>query len=564
MSFRLFHYGIALVASALCASCAVCVKPSTGSSDKAAAPISQSQMWEPDLGNGKYQNPILHADYSDPDVIRVGSTYYMVSSSFNSSPALPLMQSSDMTHWKIVGHALQRLVPADVFATPQHGKGVWAPCLRFHDGKFWIFYPDPDFGIYVITAKNFSGPWTTPHLLAAGKGLIDPTPLWDDDGKAWLLHAWAKSRAGFNNQLTLKQMASDASHLLDTTGKLVVDGNALPGYSTLEGPKLYKRNGYYYIFAPAGGVETGWQSVFRSKNITGPYEDKIVLTQGASNTNGPHQGAWVQTPEGTDWFFHFQDKKAYGRIVHLQPMLWKNDWPVIGTMNETTGIGEPVAQWHKPINVSDARENPPTSDDFSSDKLGLQWQWNANWQDNWYSLTAHPGYLRLYTHTQTQATTNLWNTPAILFQKLPATDFTVDTQLNFQGHEGDRAGLILYGMSYAWIGLEKHQGQTWLVLVTCMDAAKGNAEKVVERISLNGNSAHLRLVMKPHGVSQFYFSQNGKIFSAAGKEFTAAPGRWVGAKIGLFSVSGEHKDKNEKDEKDEKSYSDFSSFTFSH
>src|SRR5438552_1481127 len=245
-----------------------------------------------------YSNPILHADYSDPDAIRVGRMYYMTASSFNEAPGLPLLQSHDMVHWELVGHALPQLVPAEQFTRPQHGKGVWAPCLRYHDGKFWIFYPDPDQGIYVITATDFRGPWSAPHLVLPGKGIIDPTSLWDDDGKAWLMHAWANSRAGINNVLTLRRMAPDASRMLDEKGTVVINGVAFPGYHTIEGPKLYKSHGYYYVFAPAGGVENGWQSVFRARSIEGPYQERIVMTQGRSPVNGPHQGAWVQTPEG--------------------------------------------------------------------------------------------------------------------------------------------------------------------------------------------------------------------------------------------------------------------------
>ena len=145
------------------------------------APLDNAP-WVPDLGDGRYKNPVLHADYSDPDAIRVGDTYYLTSSSFNSTPGLPLLQSKDMVNWELVGYALPNLVPAEHFAVPRLGDGVWAPCLRYHDGKFWIFYPDPDFGIFVMTAERFPGPWSKPHLLLAGKGIIDPTPLWDDDG----------------------------------------------------------------------------------------------------------------------------------------------------------------------------------------------------------------------------------------------------------------------------------------------------------------------------------------------------------------------------------------------
>lgn len=286
----------------------------------AANAAPKDAPWVADLGNGKYQNPILNADYSDPDAVRVGDTYYMTASSFNSAPGLPLLQSKDLVNWTLVGHALPKLVPEQHFAVPRTGAGVWAPSLRHHDGKFWIFYPDPDHGVYVITATDFAGPWSEPHLLLPGKGIIDPAPLWDEDGKAWLIHAWAKSRAGFNNVLTLRSMSSDGRRLLDSEGKVVIDGNKLPGYRTLEGPKLYRHDGWYYVFAPAGGVEEGSQSVFRARRIEGPYEDRIVMEQGETAINGPHQGAWLRALDGKDWFVHFQDRKAYGRVTHLQPM----------------------------------------------------------------------------------------------------------------------------------------------------------------------------------------------------------------------------------------------------
>jgi len=504
---------------------------------------TQKTVWEPDLGNGRYRNPIIHADYSDPDVIRVGDQYYMTASSFNSAPGLPLLQSSDMIHWALVGHALPNLIPAEMFSTPQHGKGVWAPSLRFHDGKFWIFYPDPDVGIYVMTAKNFAGPWSSPHLLIAGKGLIDPTPLWDDDGKAWLLHAWAKSRAGFNNQLSLKSMSSDASQILEDKG-VVIDGNQLAGYTTLEGPKFYKHNGWYYVFAPAGGVEHGWQTVFRAKNILGPYEEKIVLAQGSSSTNGPHQGAWVTAQDGSDWFYHFQDKRAYGRIVHLQPMTWENDWPIMGVKNAKTGIGEPVAEWQKPLSnalsTKVSKVTPAESDNFSQSQLGLQWQWNANWKAEWYSLSAHKNHLRLYPQTLAE-NNSMIDYPAIILQKIPAPEFNVSVKINLNTNtDGDRAGLILYGLNYAWVGIQRHQGHYELRYTTCTGVGKCQ-EKVLEQKAISSSELQLKLSMRAGGIAQFYYSENvdpsTKDLTAIGAPFVAAPGRWVGAKIGLFSVT---------------------------
>lgn len=506
------------------------------------ATVSAPGVWQPDLGDGRYKNPIIHADYSDPDAIRVGDTFYMTASSFNSAPGLPLLQSKDMVNWELVGHALPQQVPLEVFAKPQHGKGVWAPCLRYHAGKFWIFYPDPDAGIYLMTAEQFTGPWSQPHLLLAGKGIIDPTPLWDEDGQVYLLHGWAKSRAGINNLLTLRRMDAKASKIIDDSGAIVIDGNKIPRYKTLEGPKFYKRNDYYYVFAPAGGVETGWQSVFRSKNIYGPYEARIVMDQGNTPINGPHQGAWVQAQDGSDWFFHFQDKRAYGRIVHLQPMTWKNDWPVIGEDPDGDGKGEPVLQRAKPVAGTFAIKNPAASDEFSAGRLGFQWQWNANWKPEWYSLTARPGQLRLFTQADASLRheQNLWDSPAILLQKLPAEEFVVETKLDLsQLAEGADAGLIIYGSDYAWLGASRQRGRLKLQLNTCYGAENHCKEIIESSRDLSQDSVYLRITVVKGGQVTFAWSETGQHFTSIGKEFTAAMGRWVGAQMGLLSLTAD-------------------------
>ncbi|MDB5917130.1 MAG: glycoside hydrolase [Massilia sp.] len=494
--------------------------------------------WVADLGDGRYRNPVLHADYSDPDAIRVGDTYYMTSSSFNSTPGLPLLASKDMVNWELVGHALANLVPAERFARARPGEGVWAPCLRYHDGKFWIFYPDPDHGIFVITADTFAGPWSTPFLLLAGKGIIDPTPLWDDDGKAYLLHGWAKSRAGFNNRLTLRAMAPDASRLFEAEGRVIIDGDKIAGYRTLEGPKFYKANGYYYVFAPAGGVEEGWQAVFRARAIGGPYEVRKVMEQGGSPVNGPHQGAWVRARDGNDWFLHFQDKKAYGRVVHLQPMRWVDDWPVIGEAAPGIEVGNPVATHAKPV-PGFASTSPATSDEFDAPILGLQWQWNANSDPRWYSLAARPGMLRLHTQAALEANGYVRAAPSILSQKLPAPRFVVDTRIEMRGaFDGDRAGLILNAMQYAWLGLRKSGTATQLVYVTCGPAAAVMRCKEDSTVVLASapSTLYLRMSIADGALASFSYSTDNVSFVAAGGPFAVSKGRWVGAQVGLFSV----------------------------
>jgi beta-xylosidase len=495
--------------------------------------------WVSDQGDGTYRNPVLFADYSDPDVIRVGEDYYLVASSFNCVPGLPLLHSQDLVNWRLIGHALPRLVPEEVYSKVQPGNGVWAPAIRFHDGKFWIFYPDPDFGIYLITAADPGGEWSQPVLVKAGKGLIDPCPLWDDDGQVYLVHAWAKSRAGFSNVLTVVRLSPDGRRALDE-GKVVVDGNKIAGYRTIEGPKFYKRGGYYYIFAPAGGVEGGWQSVFRSRSIFGPYDDRIVLRQGRTDINGPHQGAWIDTPSGQqDWFIHFQDRDAYGRVVHLQPMHWREDgWPVMGVDPNGTGTGEPVRTWRKPdVGRAGPIEVPTTSDDFETGRLGLQWQWQANPRGTWLSFSAKPDSLRLFSQVGPSAT-NLWLAPNLLLQKWPAPEFVVTTALSFSpGAEGETAGLVVFGFNYAWIGVRRIAQGLRLSMTSCQEANHGGIEREIAGLAIAGGRLWLRATISEGGRGRFSYSFDNQKFIPLGGEFIGSKGRWVGAKVGLFAVA---------------------------
>ena len=224
-----------------------------------------------------------------------------------STPALPILHSRDLVNWTIVGHAAARL-PSPRYDTPQHGKGVWAPSLRVHDGRFWIYFGDPDLGIFMTSAVDPRGPWEPLTLVQSASGWIDPCPLWDDDGSVYLVHAWAKSRAGFNSVLTLRRLSADGRRLADDTAVTVFDGTT--SHPTIEGPKFYKRDGYYYIFAPAGGVTNGWQTVLRSKSVTRTVRGAHRAEARAHAVNGPHQGGWIETPSGESWFMHFQDRGA--------------------------------------------------------------------------------------------------------------------------------------------------------------------------------------------------------------------------------------------------------------
>jgi beta-xylosidase len=494
----------------------------------------------PDLVDGTYRNPILHADYSDPDAIRVGNDFWLTTSSFCCLPGLPILHSTDLVNWRIVNHALSSLTPLEHYRTHRAGCGVWAPALRYHAGRYWIFFPDPDFGIYVTTASHPADSWSEPFLLKSGKGLIDPCPLWDEDGRAYLIHAWAKSRSGIKNILTLQEMAADATALLGTS-TVVVDGEQMPGWHTIEGPKLYKSRGYYWIFAPAGGVGEGYQAVFRSRSIWGPYEARIVLEQGNTPVNGPHQGAWVNTPAGKDWFLHFQEKLPYGRVLHLQPMQWTDeDWPVIGEYSPRASCGNPVLHHPKPATPKiSSSEGPQSSDTFKNGRFGLQWQWQSNFDPSWLgdaSLTSRKGLLLRCVSSGNPG--SLWTAGNLLLQKITSPSLTFDTELHFHpGAPGDYAGLVVFGYDVFCLVLRKQAQGLFLELLHCADAEELLPATVLESIPHTYASIHLRGVFSQPDQLQFAWSTDGVHFHRFGTTFTVRESKWVGAKIGIFACT---------------------------
>ena len=489
----------------------------------------RANPWVADNGDGTYRNPVLYADYSDPDVIRVGTDFYMTASSFNAAPGLPILHSKDLVNWELIGHVYAAQPPLDVYSKPQHGSGSWAPALRYHNGEYFIFYPDPGYGIYMTKASKPEGPWSPPLLIEQVKGWIDPCPFWDDDGHAYLINAMSASRSALKSTLIVSRMSPDGTHLLDA-GTLVYDGHG--GDPTVEGPKLYRRKGYYYIFAPAGGVPRGWQLALRSKNIYGPYERKVVLAQGSTATNGPHQGAWVDTPGGESWFVHFQDQGPYGRVVHLQPMQWVDDWPVIGNH------GEPVATYRKP-NVGKPQPvmTPATSDEFNGSSLSLQWQWQANPQPAWAFPSAAYGFLRMYAIAPPEGHRNLWDVPNLLLQKFPAPRFTATTKMTVTAQTlDDRAGLLIMGADYAAVIVKKGAGGLLLSQTICNGADLGAPEVESPPVALSGNTVYLRVNVTENATTHFSYSIDGTNFTEVGTPFTAKQGRWIGAKVGLYAL----------------------------
>lgn len=501
-----------------------------------------SQVWNPDLGNGMYKNPVINADYSDPDVVCVGDDYYMTASSFNCIPGLPILHSKDLVNWELIGHAVTKLQPKAVFDRPSHGNGVWAPCISYHNGEFYIYWGDPDYGVFMVKTKDPAGKWEDPVCVIPGKGMIDTSPLWDEDGRVYLVNGWANSRNRFASVINVRELNAEGTKAISDP-VIVFDGNGTEN-RTCEGPKFYKRNGWYWVMFPAGGVPTGFQVAMRSQSPFGPYEAKKVLAQGKSKINGPHQGAWIHTQYGEDWFMHFQDKEAYGRVVHLQPVTWKDNWPVMGKVPSKGYCGEPYETYKMPKAASHVNMNPVESDEFNKPKLGLQWQWHANYQQ-WFGMPTSMGVMRIYTY---KSNATIWNVPNLLLQKTPADNFTATAKLQLTAKDqGQMGGIIMMGLDYSALVVKRVGNEFELQQITCHMADKKGEEEVkvlatlkptsVDKIDYQPaihESVYMRMVVKA-GKMQFFFSKDGKKYEQVGDEFTMREGKWIGAKIGMVA-----------------------------
>ena len=522
-----------------------------------------------------YNNPILYADYSDPDAIRVGKYYYMTASSFNCSPGLPVLRSTDLVQWDIVSYALPYAIPggapladdgsgyagsAKRPSPVQHGNQVWAPSIRYHNKLFYIVWGDPDEGIYQVHAKTVEGPWSEPLLICKGKGIIDACPLWDDDGRTYIVHAFAGTRAQFKSVIAVMETDGALTKVV-VPSRVVYDGHeAAP---TSEGPKFYKYDGHYYIFHPAGGVATGWQQVLRSDNVYGPYDCRIVMAQGGTAINGPHQGAWVSTPKGEHFFIHFQDVGPLGRILHLQPLVWRNGWPVIGSDADGDGCGEPI----ETVDVINGKAEENTvkysnrealddvllSPDGSS--LNFLWQWQAEPSAKWFFVDRAKHSLRLYSAAQTlpdgtlpTADDNLWHRKNVLLLKPDAPEETFTARVHFSPdsrYTGERGGIVVMGQAYSALFLDNTPQGLYLRQTENAKAHLGGVEQTWGELPAEDRDYWLRVSLTTldeplsgstdrQVVAEFEYSLDGETFLPIGRAFDVRPGQWIGAKVGLF------------------------------
>ncbi len=568
-----------------------------------------------------YKNPIIFADYSDPDVTRAGDGYYLTASSFNYTPGLPVLFSRDLINWKIVSYAVSSL--GDEFKTPRHSEGIWAPSIRYHDDMFYIYYGMPDEGLFVVRGrfeKNISDDdskkglihnfgidlkvpgaekiyWDKPVCVLKGKGYIDPCPFFDDDGRVYLIHGYAKSRIGFNSVLGVIELdskgltaASEDRFLfkgfcVNETMKEIEDAvfknmvTATPDEKkapcvTIEGPKVYKRGTFYYILSPAGGVRRGWQLALRSENIQGPYECRVVMHQGSSIINGPHQGALISDDENADFFLHFQDLGAYGRICHLQPVTWQDGWPVIGENKD--GIGEPVEESASPITAYDGDENA-TAYDTSGD---IQWLGNYDTEyfeviddknviskdmaDLLHEKSSYLGNsgtrkLKLQALNNQGKSPVIWKSPNVITRKLDRRSFTVDVTLDIsQMQTGDRSGAVFIGGEYFYLECRKTDINEWEVFSGKSFSEDGAVQETSVRMkgalhSDNEARLKIRIVTKDKGgdsefvnvdecrpestFSYAIYDNEEPDMEVIEESFDPVDHTWVGAKIGMYAIS---------------------------
>ncbi len=468
---------------------------------------------------------IVYSDYSDPDVCEgTNGDYWLTASSFQCTPGLPILHSTDLVHWELVNYALERLVPVEHYNSIQHGNGVWAPSIRLHNDTYYIYWGDPDFGVFMVKTKDPMGKWDEPVLVIEGKGIIDTTPLWDEDGRCYLVNGWANSRCGFNSVVTVRELSADGTKAIGQP-QMVYDGYVV-GDHTIEGPKFYKHDGYYYILAPAGSVTTGWQLALRSKNVYGPYERKIVF-----NKDGIHQGGLV----GNN-FICFQEIGAYGRILHLLDVKWTNGWPMMSISKKNTP---------QPLKVADGknRHNLANSSDLS-------YQWHANYQEH-FGFATTTG-TRVYAHHVAKDKKNLWDVPNMFLKKFDGETFSDTLQLTITAKgDGDESGFIIMGRDYYRLSVHFENGNFTLKQITCRDAEKGKGETSKDICPLKTRSygggakqnfeTKLSVCIKceKDAVCKISYSTDNKHFIPLPDSFPAREGKWIGAKYGIYSIAPE-------------------------
>jgi beta-xylosidase len=430
---------------------------------------SDAQKLHSDNGDGTYTNPVIAADFPDPDVILVDGIYYFVSTTMFVFPGVTVLKSYDLVNWEFCSNAVQRFDFSPCYnldGCDRYSHGQWATSLKYHNGTFYLLFITLDEGGFLCTATRPEGPWLIKKL---PKGFYDPGLFFDDDGRIYVAHGYSE----------IRMTELDANFTPVSKDSLIYTGDIRRG---LEGTHVYKINGNYYLYGTYGGLD-GIQVALRSKNIYGPYEQKVVISEKIHGPNfGIHQGALIQTQTGEWWTMLFVDSGPFGRFPSLQPVTWEDGWPMVGV------AGKAVVSYNKPdVGQVYPFQVLPTSDEFESQKLSMQWGWNHNPDSTCWSLTENPGSLRLGTAKVVNALPEARNT---LTQRMFAyySDSLVSTgsvKMDISRmKDGDVAGLAIFQDPYAYIGIERVNGKNWITMV--------NNGETVDSAALDGSTVYLR------------------------------------------------------------------------
>lgn len=484
------------------------------------------QAWTPNNGDGTFTNPILWGDWPDPDVMRVGDTFYMVSTSMHYVPGCPILKSKNLVDWEMAGYAVAHYDEDpryDLEGGSLYLNGAWASSIRYHNGRFYVFFCTPygwgrDTGHFsVCEAERPEGPWTRTIF---PEYLYDPGVLFDDDGRIYVVHGQGTLYVTELNA-DLKSVKGEARQIWSGA----VSNRKGDRSGGAEGSHVYKIDGMYYITCPAGGTE-GWQVCLRSKSIYGPYESKVIMDDATSYPpNGLHQGGMVQLQDGSWWFIIMQDRGPIGRVAHLVPVNWQDGWPMLGADGHDVGTYPlPVTAKRSAIKV------PATTDEFDRKQLGLQWQWNHNPDPARWSLTERRGYLRLHA-SHADKLDMARNT---LTQRVqgPLSQGTVE--LDITGlKDGSVAGFGIFQRPYAYLAVTQQNGRRTLAYYENDELREtAVADLHTDRIWLRARTTDRDFT------ARFYFSLDGTHFQPVGDAFHMELGlAWTGNRFALFHFS---------------------------
>lgn len=510
-----------------------------------------------DQGDGSYRNPVIPADFSDIDCIRVGDAYYAISSTFQYSPGMVIIRSTDLVNWHFVGHVVSDLSQIGNELTwkrmNRYGKGIWAGAIRFWKGRFYVYFGTPDEGLFMTSASSAEGPWEPLHCMKSESGWDDCCPFFEEDGRIYFV----ATRFADGYKTYLYQLTQDGKELIESTKLLINEGK------NREANKLYKIGGTYYHFFSEVGQGGRFIMMQRAASITGPYLEKKQLSHVQRQFNEPNQGGLVEGPDGKWYFFtHHGTGDWAGRIASLLPVHWVEGWPIIGEVGPD-GIGTMVWQGaipsaptstHSPAPTSAkpstraSVQTPQLSDSFDVSSLAPQWEWNYQPRNEMWSLTEKPGALRLKAFRPLEPD-NLFKAGNTLTQRCFRTSHNevvvkIDTRAMA---DGQKAGLCLYSTTYALLGVTQTGKTRHITFETGpRKKSESNAAQPSDLHSSDTPPSGLRLTGKwfwikatwgLDGIARFSYSTNGRTYTPVGEPYQLAWGYYRGSRIGLYTYN---------------------------